>query len=445
MIKNIFKSKLGITIFKYLIKSLIVSIICFLVMYGASLVICHNENERYKAEVNTITKDLMKDIIDFVEDNDISSSQINEIARFSGIYSKVDLAIIKDNKVIYNSDNIDLENIILSDDEDHSSINLDDGNVEGIFNIKFKDGDAIAIVKERYDEVLFTTLIIISSVVSIITFIVVFIMQLNKKIGYINEIKEYIHVLEGGDLDHLIPIKDNDELSDLAISINNMSSSMKDRIQGELDAQNANKELITNISHDIRTPLTPIIGYLTLIKEGKYSDDIQRDKFIDIVLDKATQLKTRANLLFEYSMLYSNQKQLDIENVEVNALIEQFTFENELLLKKHGFDVEVNNKVDGKFKLDIDINQLNRVFDNIISNIIKYGDSSFKVKFDFFINKSNFNMYIINNIDENNDHAESTGLGINICKSIMRLHGGDFKDINESDIFKSIVILPIKN
>jgi signal transduction histidine kinase len=128
-------------------------------------------------------------------------------------------------------------------------------------------------------------------------------------------------MISRGDLDHKIVIQGHDELSTLAESINDMSRNLKERMEAERAIEKSKNELITNVSHDLKTPLTSIIGYLALIKEGKYESDEMLSEYVDIVYDKSEGLKNLIRDLFDYTMLSNTRELIHPSKVDFNQLM----------------------------------------------------------------------------------------------------------------------------
>ncbi|OON93602.1 MAG: hypothetical protein ATN32_08830 [Candidatus Epulonipiscium fishelsonii] len=145
-------------------------------------------------------------------------------------------------------------------------------------------------------------------------------------------------------------------------------------------------------------------------------------------------------MLFEYALLYSNQKQLNKIKVNAKELIEQFIFESTITLSNNNFKIETNIDIEEAFEINIDVNELNRVFDNAISNILKYGDNDFAVIFKSLNIDNKLNITISNHINYDIESI-STGLGINICKSLINLHGGIFETKNIDNTYEVYISL----
>src|SRR5690606_8323831 len=130
-----------------------------------------------------------------------------------------------------------------------------------------------------------------------------------------------------GDLDINIPIKSNDELGFLAQNINNMAAKLKKSIEDERNAERTKNELITSVSHDLRTPLTSIMGYLELITSDRYDNEIRMRHYADIAYQKSKRLKRMIDDLFELTTLDHGKIELNKARIDLGQLLEQLTEE----------------------------------------------------------------------------------------------------------------------
>lgn len=143
----------------------------------------------------------------------------------------------------------------------------------------------------------------ISVLQGLVAFIALFYFLTSKKMRYIEKISEGLLQMAKNDLDYSIEIQGKDELSKLADNINSMAKELKRSIEGERNAEKTKGELITNVSHDLRTPLTSIKGYMSLVRDRKYKDENELCEFINIAHNKSEKLEVLINNLFEYTKL----------------------------------------------------------------------------------------------------------------------------------------------
>lgn len=263
-----------------------------------------------------------------------------------------------------------------------------------------------------------------------------------RKTEYIKHISDGITRIYHGDLDYKIDSKGFDELGILADKINNMSISLKSKIEDEKAAEKLKGELITNVSHDLRTPLTSLIGYLQLMQSGKISEE-NKQKYLKTAVEKADKIKVLIDDLFEYSKLESGGVKLEKEEVNIIEIIEQSIGEIAILAMRADICFKKEYEI-VKLYLIVDPYKIGRVFENILSNAVKYSLRESNVYID--IVEKNDNVIIsfentTNNLSEEyaerifdrfykvdqsrNSQIDGSGLGLAIAKSIVKLHNGD--------------------
>lgn len=212
--------------------------------------------------------------------------------------------------------------------------------------------------------------------------------------------------------------------------------------QKERQTLDANRELITNMSHDIRTPLTSIIGYNEIMLNTDASTQDMK-KYASYSLDKANQLKDMSDKLFKYFLVYdSDDIAADLKSTSATLLIQQIIGEQSFLLQQQGFDVSFNCDIEDE-QIDTDAVLLKRVFDNIFSNISKYGDMAQPVKIDVLREKSFIKIMVIDYISKDAPNVKGTGIGLKSCESIMRSLGGKFETAVLDDMFVSTIIISL--
>lgn len=293
-------------------------------------------------------------------------------------------------------------------------------------------------------ELLVTFFLIIISVSlfpNTMTILLLIYLTVRRKAEYIKNICAGIKIISEGNLNYRIGIKGYDELAILAKEINNMSLKLKNKIEEEKAAERLKNELITNVSHDLRTPLTSLIGYIQLAVNDNISSE-DKDKYIKISLEKSKKLKSLIDDLFEYSKLESGGIKLEKARVNIVEIIEQSIGELSIQAKERDIKFNKNFK-DSKLELTADPNKIARVFENIIENAIKYSVKGSNVNINLKkINESVIISFenIVDNITEEdiekvfnrfyrmdesrNSRTTGSGLGLAIAKSIVELHKG---------------------
>ncbi|MGH4124677.1 MAG: sensor histidine kinase [Clostridium sp.] len=274
-------------------------------------------------------------------------------------------------------------------------------------------------------------------------FIIIFLLLTRKKMKYIEEISNGLLEISKGNLNYRVAQKGSDELAGLATHINYMASELNEKIEKERRAEKTKIELITNVSHDLRTPLTSIMGYIGLVKDKKYVDEVQMDEYMNIAYNKSENLKILIEDLFEYTKLTNETIALNKEEVALNELLDQLTEELVPIFEENNLTVEREISKE-KIMVNLDINKILRVFENLMMNAVKYSLKPSIVKVRLYKDKSNVIVSIENKgakipeedleklferlYRQDKSRAASTGgsgLGLAIAKSIVNLHGGE--------------------
>ena len=274
---------------------------------------------------------------------------------------------------------------------------------------------------------------------------------------------EELHYIADGHFDHRIPFVVKTDLQKVIDSINALVDSTVASMEEERQIEQSKDDLITNVSHDIRTPLTSIIGYLGLLKSSELNED--QAKYIKIAYDKALQMKALAEDLFEYTTLRSStNNKLVLAPLHVNSMLEQVAagFELEAEKKNITFIVVTRPR---DLVIDADAKMIVRMLNNLISNALKYGHGATEIN--LIANKVN-NKFVELRVENNGEQipkkslqkifdrfyrVESsrnlktggTGLGLAITKSIVDLHGGTIKCQSTSELTSFIIQLPLNS
>lgn len=234
----------------------------------------------------------------------------------------------------------------------------------------------------------------------------------------------------------------------------NIKDGFEKAVNEEVKSQRMKTELISNVSHDLKTPLTSIITYVDLLKSEDVSDE-QRKEYIDTIDRNSLRLKNLIEDLFEVSKVNSGNVKLNLMDVDIVSLIKQAYFENIDKMQEKNLDFKMNFS-DDKIVYNLDSSKTYRIFENLLINISKYALDHTRVYVDVQ-NYDNRVVIIFKNISENEiniDENELTerfvqgdtsrntggsGLGLAIAKSFTELQNGSFKIEIDGDLFKAIV------
>lgn len=333
-----------------------------------------------------------------------------------------------------------------------------DGNIYQRYDIRLDNKDYnLLIWKEKVGNEVVIKIILSISISFLLAIFIIYIYAF-RKAKYIGELTKGIYEFSSGNLDYIISEKGKDELRFLAKGMNLMAKNLKNSIESERNQEKFKSELISNVSHDLRTPLTSIIGYLQLIDNEKTTEE-NKKKYVKSAIEKSYKLRDLIGDLFEYSKLQSNSVSLQMSNVNVIEIIEQSIGELyvEAMEKNIAF---IKNYEYSNINLYIDSNKIGRVFENILSNTVKYSVENSKVLIDINEGKNYVIISFENQIEQEslkdvdkifnrfyrcnesrNSETPGSGLGLAIAKSIIDLHNGDIYAKCENNIFKIYVKL----
>lgn len=320
--------------------------------------------------------------------------------------------------------------------------------------------DVTSYVTENY--LLAMNMIYIVVLLGIAVFLLVFTLFVNKKVKYIKFLSSEVKVIKDEDFGKTIEVRGQDELAELCSSINNMSLELREKIDNEKKIEQNKNELITNVSHDLRTPLTSILGYVDLLKQNGFEDKEKFVEYISIIDERSKSLNTLINELFEYTKLNSHDIKLNYNTVEIGSLVEQLSGEYSLIFKKEGLEL-ISEIPEEDIFVDIDIQMIVRALENLLINAKKYSvrNSQVLVK---LLQESNDIVISVENkvenisqddldnlferfykVDKARKTGDSTGLGLSIVKRVVELHKGLVKAELINGVIKFKIILLVQN
>ena len=276
-----------------------------------------------------------------------------------------------------------------------------------------------------------------------------------KKLSYLSYIMDGTQRIKNGDIHHKLQLIGEDNFTTLADDINNIRDGLDKAIDSQLKSERMKSELITNVSHDLKTPLTSIINYVELIKkEENISPEYLKD-YVNVLDSKSKRLKVLIEDLFEASKASSGNIELNMEKIDFTQLLRQAIGELEEKLSETNLNLKINVPEE-KVYIKADGRRMYRVLENLLSNISKYSMPHTRVYIDITEadNKVRLTMKNISSYELNFDpdeimerfkradesrNTEGSGLGLAIARDLVNLQGGSFNIDIDGDLFKSTV------
>lgn len=278
---------------------------------------------------------------------------------------------------------------------------------------------------------------------AIIIFIVTFLLATNKKAKYLDEIAKGIKYIAEGDLSYKISEKGNDEIANIAINVNNMAGEINNRIKAQEESEKTKTDLITNVSHDLRTPLTSIMGYIGLLRDKRYEDEKSMEEYLNIAYSKSEKLKALIEDLFEYTKFNNNGMKLNKVDINLVEFVAQVSEELKPYFESSSID-QIKTLSDEKIIVSIDPDKMVRVLENLLTNAVKYSYKPGAVIIGVYA-KDGYTTIAVKNRGENipkekmdklfdrfyrmdesrNTNLGGSGLGLAISKNIVEMHKGE--------------------
>lgn len=279
--------------------------------------------------------------------------------------------------------------------------------------------------------------------VGIGVFSVSFLLLQRKTVRYIGKISAAIRNISEGDLNTHVEILGDDEFSAMAANLNKMEADIQNLMEKEREAERTKNELITNVAHDLRTPLTSIIGYLELLSKSgdRLSPEMQK-KYIDIAYTKSKRLEKLIEDLFGFTKLNYGKISMNVGKLDIVKLLSQLLEEFYPSFADKDLTYELKSNVPAQV-ITADGNLLARLFDNLINNAIKYGAEGKKILVKIHsdgeivtVSVTNYGYVIpaeelplifnkFYRVEQSRSiYTGGTGLGLAIAKNIVDMHGG---------------------
>lgn len=297
---------------------------------------------------------------------------------------------------------------------------------------------------------------IIYGVIGMLIFLFIYSLITYRKYNNVSLLVDNVEEMSKGNLDKKIEMKSRGDINQVAQNINNIVEQLKNITVEERKAQQTKTDLITNVSHDLRTPLTSIIGYLNLIEEGKYKDEVELMYYVDIAYDKSLNLNVLIDDLFELTKMQNRTINFNKTELNLVELVGQLVSQFEVQFRQGNMKSRIEF-LDEKLMINADPIKLVRAFENLITNAIRYGKDGYYVDIKVFTEGKMAVVQIINYGDpipivdlphifdrfyrvekSRNTFQGGSGLGLAITKNIIEAHDGSIeaRSNNESTVFE---------
>lgn len=295
----------------------------------------------------------------------------------------------------------------------------------------------------------------------ILVFSVTFLMLQDRSVRYVGKISDAMNSIAEGDLNTTVDVVGDDEFSSMAESLNKMVEEIRKLMDKERESERTKNELITNVAHDLRTPLTSIIGYLELLSGKVQLPSEMQKKYIDIAYSKSRRLEKLIEDLFGFTKMNYGKIAMHVSQVDIVKLLGQLLEEFYPNFADKGLSYELQSNVPAKI-ITADGNLLARLFDNLINNAIKYGAEGKRIILKINAEDETVQISVTNygyvipaeelplifekfyRVEQSRStHTGGTGLGLAIVKNIVDMHGGTISVKSDLDGTVFTVVLQV--
>lgn len=305
----------------------------------------------------------------------------------------------------------------------------------------------------------FRTMVLMA--IGIAVFIFCFYYLISGYMKYVRKLANGMKNIAQGDFETDIPVQSMDEFGHIAVYMNQMQETVREIMERERVAERTKNDLIINVAHDLRTPLTSIIGYIGWVKDQPSLDENIRQKYLEIAWRKALHLEQMTNELFGFVKLEHREMTLNMSRIDLRQLLEQLLDEEYPGFEKAGLRAEFICREDSVFLVG-DGNLLARLFENLLNNAVKYGKDGKLIRLELELRNQMAVTRVINygyvipeselsNVfrkfyrveQSRSQDTGGTGLGLAIVEQIVQLHSGSItvKSDLQGTVFE--VVLPV--
>lgn len=301
----------------------------------------------------------------------------------------------------------------------------------------------------------------ISFLILLFLFLFYFFLFTRPIVRYMRTMADGLMSIANGNLDCRVPLTRQDELGNVAKNINYMAEQLQIMMKRERQIETSKMELISNISHDLRTPLTSMMGYLNLMKNDDYQNLEEHKRYVNNAFNKTEQLKKLIDDLFEYTRLTSGAVQLSFQSIDLTALMDQIIIEFEPIAQE--YELTVVKQWEAKPMGHIDVEKFVRAIDNLFMNALKFSLKPGKITVRLKVREQHIGIEVENRgtpimqeqeqrlferfykAEPSRHHdtiEQGSGLGLSIAKNIIELHEGRMRLEHREGLFTFIIEIP---
>lgn len=372
---------------------------------------------------------------EYVSDHELSATDYIAIQNWCDKQPLVLMELYRGNYLLFNSNYYDNQSL------SNQHIEATYYDWYSYYEVSFADGTAELLIYSDESYVLQTLAKLLGLSLSGLLFLVIVLYDIRKMIHYIYLLTDEIEILGNGDLEHPISIKGSNELTMLAKGLEKTRISLVTHQRNEDTILKQNRDMITGLSHDLRTPLTKIMLCTEIILEKKYCNEQELNNYLAQILNNSLQLKSISEHILQYSLSKKRLQELQIRTLGFQeAFFDIFSETVDYLV---GLGLEIECAIEWPI-LEVKLIDLNvrRIMDNIVSNIEKYADRTHPV-FINFIQLEGYAGFEFQNKKMCENTSEGYHIGLVNLQSMLAQMEGTYQQISEHDNYKITILFRI--
>ena len=394
------------------------------------------------SHIEKLSEAYIQDLQDYIDETKAASNDSEKLTEWVRKRKIVSIQVYKDE--------------ILTYDSNYPDAAVEDAEAEGAYyeweyyyTAEFADGTADVFLYGFFSYPLYSYAMTAEILLAVILLVAIVILGIRRPVKYIGRLKDECEILGNGNLDYQVTVQGRDELALLAQGLDNMRMALRESNEKEAEITAANRRMITEMSHDLRTPLTSLLIYTEILGKKAAKDPRQAMEYVRKIEKKARQIKRLSDNIFEYALITEETKAELGEPQTLRELFYDPLSEMTAYLGERGYMVELRPDTgSGSERRQIRVNEeyINRTMDNIVSNIEKYADKSMPVRIETIYTEEYGGLAFRNGIscsmEDRRKTEGSTNIGLHNVEKMMKKMNGYFRVKQTENIFEITLIFP---
>ena len=394
------------------------------------------------SHIEKLSEAYIQDLQDYIDETKAASNDSEKLTEWVRKQKIVSIQVYKDE--------------ILTYDSNYPDAAVEDAEAEGAYyeweyyyTAEFADGTADVFLYGFFSYPLYSYAMTAEILLAVILLVAIVILGIRRPVKYIGRLKDECEILGNGNLDYQVTVQGRDELALLAQGLDNMRMALRESNEKEAELTAANRRMITEMSHDLRTPLTSLLIYTEILGKKAAKDPRQAMEYVSKIEKKARQIKRLSDNIFEYALITEETKAELGEPQTLRELFYDPLSEMTAYLGERGYMVELRPDTgSGSERRQIRVNEeyINRIMDNIVSNIEKYADKSMPVRIETIYTEKYgglvFRNGTVRDAGDRRMTEGSTNIGLHNVEKMMKNMSGYCRVKQTECIFELSLMFP---